>query len=115
MRGQIYFIKGNIRIQIVTDDLIYFYLIDKKTFMPRLENVMYNSMQCSQMMFGARVRFGITYKANQPGFQIYTRKYYHNFKVTTDTKNFEGALGQNLASDDAYVMTDKTNIIINDN
>lgn len=67
------------------------------------------------MMYGARVRFGITYKANQPGFQIYTRKYYHNFKVTTDTKNFEGALGKNLASDNAYVMTDKTNIIINDN
>lgn len=67
------------------------------------------------MMFGSRVRFGITYKANQPGFQIYTRKYYHNFKVTTDTKNFEGALGKNLASIDAYVMTDKTSIIINDN
>lgn len=47
MRGQIYFIKGNIRIQIVTDDLIYFYLIDKKTFMPTLENSMYNSMKCS--------------------------------------------------------------------
>lgn len=115
MRGQIYFIKGNVRIQIVTDEHIYFYLIDKKTFEPKLENVMYNSMQCSQMMFGSRVRYGITYKANQSNFQIYSRKYYHNFKVTIDTKNYEGALGQNLASMDAYLITDKFNIIINDN
>ena len=47
MRGQIYFIKGNIRIQVTTDDKIYFFLIDKETFMPKLENVMYNFMQCS--------------------------------------------------------------------
>ena len=44
MRGQIYFIKGNIRIQVTTDDKIYFFLIDKETFMPKLENVMYNFM-----------------------------------------------------------------------
>lgn len=47
MRGQIYFIRGNIRIQIVTDEKIYFYLIDQETLEPRLENVMYNFMQCS--------------------------------------------------------------------
>jgi hypothetical protein len=74
MRGQIYFIKGNVRIQIVTDEKIYFYMIDKETFIPTLENVMYNFMQCSQLMFGTRVRYGISYKTNQPGFQIYTRK-----------------------------------------
>ena len=47
MRGQIYFIRGNIRIQIVTDEKIYFYKIDKLTLIPELENVMYNFMQCS--------------------------------------------------------------------
>lgn len=62
MRGQIFFIRGNIRIQVTTIDRIYFYLIDKQTFMPRLENVMKNFMQCSQMMFGSRVRYGISYK-----------------------------------------------------
>ena len=40
VRGFLYYIKGNIRIQVTTDDLIYFYLIDKDTFMPQLENVM---------------------------------------------------------------------------
>ena len=63
-RGFIFYIKGNIRIQITTDQLVYFYIINKETFMPELENVMYNYMGCSQMMFGSKVRYGITYKTN---------------------------------------------------
>ena len=47
VRGFIYFIKGNKRIQITTDDLIYFYLIDPETFEPELENVMFNFMGCN--------------------------------------------------------------------
>ena len=47
VRGFIYFIKGNKRIQITTDDKIYFYLIDPITFEPELENVMYNFMDCN--------------------------------------------------------------------
>jgi hypothetical protein len=46
-RGFAYFIKGNIRIQITTDANIYFYLMDKVTFMPDLENVMLNYMGCN--------------------------------------------------------------------
>lgn len=68
LRGQIFFIKGNIRIQVTTAESIYFYLIDKETFMPKLENVMYNFMECSQLMFGTRVRYAISFKINQPGF-----------------------------------------------
>lgn len=63
-RGQIYYIKGNIRIQITTNDKIYFYLVDKTTLEPTLENVMKNYMQCDQMMFGSKVKYGITYKVN---------------------------------------------------
>lgn len=96
MRGQIYFIRGNVRIQVITDEKIYFFLIDKETLQPTLENVMYNYMQCSVMMFGSRVRFGITYKSNQPGFAVYTRKYFHNFKVAISNENLEGAQGCNL-------------------
>ena len=47
MRGNIFFIKGNIRFQVTTDEKVYFYLIDKITLMPKLENVMYNFMNCS--------------------------------------------------------------------
>lgn len=64
MRGNIFFVKGNIRFQITTDDKVYFYLIDKNTLMPQLENVMYNFINCSQMMFGSLVRYCITFKTN---------------------------------------------------
>lgn len=89
-------------------------MIDKETFEPNLENVMYNFMGCSQMMFGTRVRYGITYKANQPGFQIYTRKYWHNFKVALTTNNYEGAFGSNLGNMGAYVLAERTNIGVYD-
>lgn len=64
IRGFLYFIKGNKRIQVTTDQNIYFFIIDPKTFEPELENVMFNFMSCSQMMFGSRVRYCVTYKTN---------------------------------------------------
>lgn len=81
MRGQIYYIKGNVRIQVTTDEKIFFYKIDRNTLEPELENVIYNFMGCSQMMFGPKVLNCITYKQNEPNYKIYTRKYFHNFKV----------------------------------
>jgi hypothetical protein len=53
---------------VVTDEKIYFYMIDKETFIPTLDNVMYNFIDCSQLMFGTRGRYGIAYKENQSGF-----------------------------------------------
>ena len=47
IRGFIYFIKGNKRIQITTDKKIYVYLIDPETFEPKLENVINNFMNCT--------------------------------------------------------------------
>ena len=46
-RGFLSFNKGNIRIQITTAEKIYFYLIDKETFMPDLENLMLNYLGCT--------------------------------------------------------------------
>lgn len=66
------------------------------------------------MMFGARVRFGVTFKANQPGFTIYTRKYYHNFKVTVTAKNHDGAKGVNLKSQHKYIIAEGLTAIIYD-
>jgi len=98
MRGNIYFIKGNQRFQITTDEYIYYYLIDKKTFMPVLENVMNNFINCSQMMFGSLVRYGISFKTNQPNFSIWVRKCFHNFKVAKTVDNMEGSQGANLST-----------------
>lgn len=113
-RGNIFFIRGNIRIQVVTDEKILFILIDKDTLMPTVENVMYNYMNCSQMMFGKMVRYGITYKTSQMGFTVYTRQSFHNFRVTISTENFEGAVGANLSSIKKYAVGKKLSLCIHD-
>lgn len=50
--------------QITTDDMIYYFLIDLKNYEPYLENCMYNFMDCNNCLFGSKVKFGITYKTN---------------------------------------------------
>ena len=112
VRGFIYYIKGNVRIQITTDDKIYFYLIEKETFMPILENVMFNFMTCNQMMFGSKVRYSVTYKTNQKSFDIYRRKYWHDFKVPISNENLEGSIGLELRSMNCYLVSKIDKVII---
>jgi hypothetical protein len=104
-RGFIFFIKGNKRIQITTDDKIYFYLMDPETFEPTLENVMANFMGCNQMMFGSRVRYGITYKTNQKAFTVYRRKFVHDFRVPIVPEKLEGSMGLDLATMNTILVT----------
>lgn len=111
-RGFIYYIKGNVRIQITTDEKIYFYLIDQVTLEPILENVMYNYMNCTQMMFGSKVKYCITYKTNQKSFQIYRRKFLHNFKVTVNNENLEGSKGLEFAKLSVFLVTKVDKVII---
>jgi hypothetical protein len=113
-RGFIYYIKGNIRIQITTDEKIFFYLIDKETFEPILENVMMNYMACNQMMFGSRVRYGVTFKTNQRSFDVYRRKYWHDFKVPITTENLESSIGLELETMNAYLVSKIDKVIMYD-
>mmetsp|Transcript_801 Transcript_801/g.1008 ORF Transcript_801/g.1008 Transcript_801/m.1008 type:complete len:398 (-) Transcript_801:899-2092(-) len=113
-RGFIYYIRGNVRIQITTDDRIYFYLIEPDTLEPILENVMYNYMNCNQMMFGAKVRYCITYKTNQKSFVIYRRKYMHNFKVPVISENLEAAKGLELQTMNTFLVSKVDKVIIYD-
>ena len=57
---------------------------------------MYNYMQCSSLIFGSRVRYGVAYKTNTRGFEIYTRKYEHDFKVNVHAQNLERENGLSI-------------------
>ena len=105
LRGFIYFIKGNDRIQITTDELIYFYLIDSETLMPQLENCMYNFMEANQMMFGVDTKYGVSYKSNERSFQIYRRKTLHVLKMNVNDRNFEGSKGVELITMNTFLVT----------
>ena len=82
--------------------------------MPNLENAMVNFMKCNQMMFGSRVRYSITYKTNQRNFEIYTRKYTHNFRVNLRAENFEGSLGLNVKSMNIFFVTNVDEVLMYD-
>ena len=103
--GNIFYIKGNKRIQIVTDTKIFFYLIDMETYEVKVENVMNNFMNCSIMMFGPAVKYGLTYKTNEQSFDIYRRKYVHDFKVNTVKTDLDGSRGLPIETMDAFLVS----------
>ena len=114
IRGNIYFIKGNVRFQITCDDKIYFYLVDKNTYMPTLENIMFNNLDCSQLMFGARVKFGLAFKTGECNLKLYSRKCFHNFKVQLDTNSYEDAVGCHINTIGCFAVAVGLDISIND-
>lgn len=56
-------------------------------------------------MFGSKVKYGITYKQNQQSFDIYRRKYLHDFKVPVTSHNLEGSMGVLLEKYNAFIVT----------
>mgnify|MGYP006097920675 CR=1 FL=1 len=70
-KGMIFFMRGNIRVNICTDDKIYFYLINNEQFEPQLENVMYNYMGCNNIIFSSDVSYAITYNVNMNQMSLF--------------------------------------------
>jgi hypothetical protein len=66
------------------------------------------------MMIGPAKRYSVCFKTSEEGITIYTRKFYHNFKVNVEAKNVEGAKGVGLPSLGAFVMGHKQEIKIYD-
>ena len=79
-----------------------------------MENVMFNYMNCNQMMFGSKVKYSVTYKTNQRSFDIYRRKYWHDFKVPVSDENLEQSIGLELKTMGAYLVSKIDKVIIYD-
>ena len=72
-------------------------------------------MKCNLMMFGAKVRYGITYKTNERSFTIYRPKYQHNFKVPSVKKNLEGSKGVEISNSNLLLVSKLDTIYMYDN
>ena len=81
----------NKHIQITTTDTVEFYEFNLETGEPYLTNVVNNFMECSMMMYGVGGKYCVTFKSGQREFDIYKRKYVHDFKVLVQKENFEGS------------------------
>jgi hypothetical protein len=75
---------------------------------------MFNYMNCTQMMFGSKVKYGIAYKNFQRSFVIYRRKYLHNFKVNVVDENLEGSKGLELKSMDIFLCSKIDKVVMYD-
>jgi len=73
--------------------------------MPELENVMQNFMNCSQMMFGSKVKYGITYKTNNKSIDIHRRKYEHDFRLNVIEDDLDGSRGLPVDSMNAFLVS----------
>jgi hypothetical protein len=79
--------------------------VNKETLEITLDNVMFNYMDCVQMMIGPKVRYCVTYKAGEKSFNVFRANYIHNFKVTIDNYNLEGSKGIEVQSMNAFLCT----------
>ena len=66
------------------------------------------------MMFGKRVRYGLTYKSNQRSFEIYTRKCMHNLKVCVENSNLEGAISVELTKYKVFLVSNIDKVLMYD-
>lgn len=57
------------------------------------------------MMFGSRVKYGITYKTNQRSFDIHRRKYEHDYKVNVVKTDFDGSRGLPIETMNAFLVS----------
>ena len=77
--------------------------------------MMYNFMQCNQLMFGPRVLYAIAYNYNEPDLKIYTRKYFHNFMVSLNRDNYQEAAGANMKLTDEFMVASMKQVSTYDN
>ena len=66
------------------------------------------------MMFGSKVRYCVTYKTNQRSFDIFRRKFIHDFKVPISSENLEGSIALELKSMNAYLVSKIDKVIVYD-
>jgi hypothetical protein len=66
------------------------------------------------MMFGSKVRYGITFKINQKGFNLYRRKYEHEYKINVAEENLEGARALEIKSMNVFLCSKIDKVCIYD-
>lgn len=98
----------------ITDQNIYFFKIDPDSFEPILDNVMFNFMDCSMMLFGSKVKFGICYKFLSNSFEVYMSQYEHDFLVPVVEEDCEGSKGLELKTINSFLVTKVDKIIMYD-
>ena len=57
------------------------------------------------MMFGSKQKYCVTFKTNQKSFDIYRRKYEHDFRPNIVSQNLDGEKGLEIYSMNAFAVS----------
>lgn len=71
---------------------------------------MHNFMNCTNMIFGSKVRYCITFKTNCKNFEVFTRKHVQGFKVRLLQENLEGSKGIDVESMGTFLVSKKDSV-----
>jgi hypothetical protein len=95
---QISYTHGDYRFQLIQENKIKIYCLEVRDdkFRPVLENTLYNFMKCSQLLLSKNGEFAVSYKHDQDNLYVYERKYFHDFEVKVDSKDYEGTIAKTL-------------------
>jgi hypothetical protein len=104
------------RMQLTTDDHIFFYLINEETLEPIHENVINNYMRCSSIVFGqsSKERYCLTYRSNRRSFEIFRKKHNHSFKGMVIDEDLDKSLGVEMIRQGALLVSKKDTVMIID-
>lgn len=91
--------------------------MNKKTLEPELENVMYNYMGCSQLLFGSSklaLSYCIPFKQDRKNFDIYRMKYSHDLLCTIIDENMDKSLSIELKRQESFMVTKVDKFVVYD-
>ena len=66
------------------------------------------------MLIGGFNKYSINYKQNQPCFDVYTRKYMHNLRVTSNSANYENCKAIEIISSRLLMVTKLNQVVMYD-
>ena len=78
--------------------------------MPSLCHLMNNFMDCAIMMYGSAGRYCVTYKTSERSYNIYKRKYIHDFKIKVIEENFEASKSLFLKATNQFLVCMKNHV-----
>ena len=97
-QGQIYYNQKSRSINVVTEQTIFFYDIDPKTFAVVDEMAINNFLECSNFMPKQNINLCVTFKRNEPDFIAHVVSYVHDFRVQVETADYSQSYGSSIGN-----------------
>ena len=80
--------------------------------MPELENVINNYMQCSQLIFGTKGWYCLSFKNELRNFYVHQRKLIHSYSACITDEDLDHSIGVKVGSLDGFLVSKGNEILL---